>query len=102
MCAGRFHPASTHLPFITPGLDAASLATRLRSMTRNWAISKEEASDPQLVPDWPDQQTHGTPPPPLANPSWESSWSVLHLVDSSHLCQKPEAAFCEVEPGAGV
>lgn len=44
------------------GLDAASPAAQLRSMTRNWANSKEEASDLQPVPDWPDQQTPGTPP----------------------------------------
>lgn len=44
------------------GFDAASPAAPLRSTTLNWAISKEEASDLQPVPDWPDQQTRGNGP----------------------------------------
>lgn len=108
VCAGRVRPALRPLilPFVPPGSDAASLAARLRSTTRTWALSKEAASDPRPDPDWPDQQAPGnttppTPPPPMAGrlPLSVRRSSSLH---SSRLCQKPEAAFCQVEPGSGV
>lgn len=86
------------------GLDAASPAARLRSMTRNWAISKEEASDRQPVPDWPDQQTPGNTPARAWTRSLEtfSLGQLFIFCRFFSSCQQPEAAFRQVEHRAGV
>lgn len=62
LCAIVSSALSLQLCIYHAGFDAVSPAVRLRSTTQNWAISKEEASDPQPVPDWPDQQTLGNAP----------------------------------------
>lgn len=83
------------------GLDAASPAARLRSMTQNWAILKEEASDLPPVPDWPDQRTRGNIPAPISHETFSLS-RLFTFCRFFSPRQKPKAAFCEVEHRAGV
>lgn len=105
-----FHPVirrSLDLCVYRAGLDAASPAARLRSMTQNWANSKEEASDLQPVPDCPDQQTPGNTPaaiPPMLTPRLEAFvlGQVFIFCPFFSPCQKSEAAFCKMEHRAGV
>lgn len=108
LCAIAPSANSLELCILHAGFDAVSPAVRLRSTTQNWAISKEEASDPQPVPDWPDQQTLGNAPTLLLQPlkcplsPRFSPSTVFGSCPFASLFQKPEDSFWEVERGAGV